>query len=73
MHIKGKPKNSQNFCEFCFIGVAPPMQLGGFSKKSLSPPIEGRPNTHKVVNDFKMSMKMLTFIFTPPLEYAPKT
>ena len=38
----------------------------GLPKKGLSPPIiEGRPHTQRVVTEFKLSMKMLTFIDTP--------
>ena len=49
--------------EFCLGGVDPPWVKAGLPKKGLSPPIEGRSYTQKLVTDLKNVHKNVNFPF----------
>ena len=46
--------------EFCLGGLVPPWVQAGVPKKGISPPIEGRSHTQKVVTDLKDDAQRLT-------------
>ena len=51
---------------FILGSVAPPWLLAGIPNNGLSPPIEGKSQTWRVVFDFKNIYEIFNFYFTTP-------